>query len=118
MPIPAVFPSSSYGSISSTRTHGTYGFSNGYSTGSVPVCGWKICPSWSRITSRPDRTLKKGLQEELRDIAQWKTKTQLVLTVNDAIRTSAAVYNHGVLNHLIRLLDEVGIANEHFPSIW
>jgi hypothetical protein len=62
-----------------------------------------------------DRTLQKGLLEELRDIAQWKTRTQLVLTVHDAIRTSAAVYNYGVLNHLVALLDQLGIANEHFP---
>jgi hypothetical protein len=62
-----------------------------------------------------DRTLQNGLLAELRDIAQWKTRTQLVLTVHDAIRTSAAVYNYGVLNHLVALLDQLGIANEHFP---
>jgi hypothetical protein len=62
-----------------------------------------------------DQTFQKGLLEELRDIAQWKTRTQLVLTVHDAIRTSAAVYNYGVLNHLVALLDQLGIANEHFP---
>ena len=62
-----------------------------------------------------DRTLQNGLLNELRDIAQWKTRTQLVLTVHDAIRTSAAVYNYGVLNHLVALLDQLGIVNEHFP---
>lgn len=62
-----------------------------------------------------DRTLQKGLLEDLRDIAQWKTRTQLVLTVHDAIRTSATVYDYGVLNHLVALLDQLGIANEHFP---
>ena len=62
-----------------------------------------------------DQTLQNGLMGELRDIAQWKTRTQLVLTVHDAIRTSAAVYNYEVLNHLVALLDKLGIANEHFP---
>jgi hypothetical protein len=62
-----------------------------------------------------DQTLQKGLLEELRDVAQWKTRTQLVLTVHDAIRTSAAVYHYGVLNHLVALLDQLGISNEHFP---
>jgi len=32
-----------------------------------------------------EKTLQRGLDEELRDIAQWRTKTQLVLTVHDAI---------------------------------
>jgi len=62
-----------------------------------------------------NRTLQKGLLEELPDIAQWKTKTQLVLTVHDAIRTCAAVYNYKVLNHLVASLDQLGITNEHFP---
>jgi len=35
--------------------------------------------------------------------------------VHDAIRTAAAVYSYGVLNHLVALLDQLGIANEHFP---
>jgi hypothetical protein len=35
--------------------------------------------------------------------------------VHDAIRTSAAVCNYRVLNHLVALLDEIGIVNEHFP---
>jgi hypothetical protein len=63
----------------------------------------------------PDQTLQQGLVDELRKIAQWRTRTQLVLTVHDAIRTSAAVNNYRVLNHLVALLDELGIANEHFP---
>jgi hypothetical protein len=62
-----------------------------------------------------DATLQKGLEKELRDIAQWRTRTQLILTVHDAIRTSAAVYNYQVLNHLVALLDQLGIVNEHFP---
>jgi Domain of unknown function (DUF4365) len=62
-----------------------------------------------------DSTLQAGLEGELRDIAQWRTRTQLVLTVNDAIRTSAAVYDYPVLNRLVALLDALGIVNEHFP---
>ena len=62
-----------------------------------------------------EHTLENGLTKELRDIAQWRTETQLVLTVHDAIRTSAAVYNYGVLDHLVALLDQIGIVNEHFP---
>src|SRR5262249_7728519 len=42
-------------------------------------------------------TLKNGLTGELRNIAQWQTDTQLVLTVNDAIRTAASVYDFDVL---------------------
>ena len=62
-----------------------------------------------------DATLQNGLKQELREIAQWSTRTQLVLTVHDAIRTSAAVYNYRVLDHLVALLDDLGIVNEHFP---
>jgi hypothetical protein len=43
------------------------------------------------------QTLSAGLHEQLRAIAQWRTKIQLSLTVNDAIRTAAAVYDHVVL---------------------
>ncbi len=60
-------------------------------------------------------TLQNGLKHELREIAQWSTRTQLVLTLHDAIRTSAAVYNYRVLDHLVALLDDIGIVNEHFP---
>lgn len=63
-----------------------------------------------------DQTFRKGLMEDLQNIAQWRTRTHLVLTVHDAIRTSAAVYSYGVLNHLVALLDQLGIANEHFPT--
>lgn len=62
-----------------------------------------------------EKTLEAGLQGELCDVAQWRTKTQLALTVNDAISTSAVVGNYAVLNHLVALLDELGVTNEHFP---
>lgn len=60
-------------------------------------------------------TLRAGLNGKLRKIAQWETNTQLVLTVNDAIRTAASVYDYKVLNHLVALLDNVGIVNDDFP---
>ena len=60
-------------------------------------------------------TLKNGLAGELRNIAQWQTDTQLVLTVNDAIRTAASIYDFDVLNHLVALLDKLDVVNEEFP---
>lgn len=44
-----------------------------------------------------------------------ENKNTVALTVHDAIRTSAAVYDYTVLNHLVALLDQLGIANESFP---
>jgi hypothetical protein len=60
-------------------------------------------------------TLVAGLAGELRSIAQWKTQTQLVLTVNDAIRTAASVYDFDVLNHLVALLGKLDVVNDEFP---
>jgi len=60
-------------------------------------------------------TLAVGLAGELRSIAQWQTRAQLVLTVNDAIRTASSVYNFEVLNHLVALLGKLDVVNDEFP---
>jgi hypothetical protein len=60
-------------------------------------------------------TLRNGLAGELRNIAQWQTDTQLVLTVNDAIRTAASIYDFDILNHLVALLNKLDVVNEEFP---
>jgi len=60
-------------------------------------------------------TLRHGLSGHLQRIARWQTNTQLVITVNDAVRTAASVRDFDVLNHLVALLDKLSVINESFP---
>ncbi|HVU87585.1 MAG TPA: DUF4365 domain-containing protein [Pirellulales bacterium] len=61
------------------------------------------------------QTLAYGLYGELQDVARWSTETQLVLTLNDAIRTAAAVYKLEILNSLLDLLGKLDVISDTFP---
>jgi len=61
------------------------------------------------------QTLTNGLRGDLHDVARWSTETQLVLTLNDAVRTAAAVYRLEILNSLLDLLGKLDSISESFP---
>lgn len=60
----------------------------------------------SKVTVWVDerQTLATGLEGCLKEIAQWRGETQLVLSLLDALHAAAATYNENVLKQLIELI--------------
>lgn len=60
-------------------------------------------------------TLESGLKGELQEIARWSTNEQLVLVLNDVIRTAASLYRNDVLLPMLDLLSKLDALTEEFP---
>lgn len=52
------------------------------------------------------RTLRSGLDSNLKDVARWRGETQLVLSLLDAMRAAAATYNSKLVGQLVALVSE------------
>lgn len=52
------------------------------------------------------RTLRSGLDSNLKDVARWRGQTQLVLSLLDAMRAAAATYNPKLVAQLVALISE------------
>lgn len=57
------------------------------------------------------QTLDNGLSGELKSIAAWKGETQLILSLNDALRSAAATHNKNTIDAL------TAIISAHAPTL-
>ncbi len=62
--------------------------------------------SW-KITIPNERTLRRGLDDPLKQIAEWRGSTQLAPSLCDALRAAAASYNEVLIEKLLDVIDAV-----------
>lgn len=53
---------------------------------------------------RDSSTLERGLDEDWKNIARWRTETQLILSLLDTLKAATARYNEELISHFIELL--------------
>lgn len=61
------------------------------------------------------QNLADGLKDDLKNIARWTTKTQLTLSLADALRTATAVRSKEVMAVLSQLLESIDSAYRDYP---
>lgn len=61
------------------------------------------------------QTLDIGLKNDLKNIARWKTETQLILSLADTIRTAVVVRSQEVMVALSKLIETVDITYQEYP---
>ena len=71
--------------------------------------GREIAPEQDNFTAWVDRsqTLSNGLDGELKDIAMWRGRTQLVLSLLDTMRAAAATESKEIMDKIVDLVVEV-----------
>jgi len=52
-------------------------------------------------------TLDRGLDEDWKNIARWRTETQLVLSLIDTLKAATASYDEKLISHFVDLLRDV-----------
>jgi len=62
-----------------------------------------------------DNTLQNGLKSELKDVAKFSTNEQLILSLNDTIKTASFVRSIDVLAPLVQIMSNLESLYDDFP---
>lgn len=62
-----------------------------------------------------DSTLQDGLRRDLKTIARWETEEQLLIAMNDCLRTAASLHRIDILNPLLKVLANARALSDKFP---